>query len=65
MTEPVTVDVLVDPPYPVIIGTGLLGELGPAGVVVGDPATGIVNWSVPLLARCFTGSLLLFDPPEG
>ncbi|MCW2626279.1 3-dehydroquinate synthase [Mycobacterium sp.] len=28
MTEPVTVDVLVDPPYPVIIGTGLLGELG-------------------------------------
>ncbi|MDT7761365.1 MAG: 3-dehydroquinate synthase [Mycobacterium sp.] len=26
--EPVTVDVLVDPPYPVIIGTGLLGELG-------------------------------------
>src|ERR1700682_3100863 len=28
VTEPVTVDVLVDPPYPVIIGTGLLGELG-------------------------------------
>ena len=28
MTEPVTVNVLVDPPYPVIIGTGLLGELG-------------------------------------
>jgi 3-dehydroquinate synthase len=27
MPEPVTVDVLVDPPYPVIIGTGLLGEL--------------------------------------
>src|SRR5215212_3680647 len=27
MTEPVTVDVLVAPPYPVIIGTGLLGEL--------------------------------------
>jgi 3-dehydroquinate synthase len=27
VTEPVTVDVLVDPPYPVIIGTGLLGEL--------------------------------------
>jgi 3-dehydroquinate synthase len=24
----VTVDVLIDPPYPVIIGTGLLGELG-------------------------------------
>jgi 3-dehydroquinate synthase len=28
MSEPVTVDVLVDPPYPVIIGTGLLTELG-------------------------------------
>jgi 3-dehydroquinate synthetase len=27
MAEPVTVDVLVDPPYPVIIGTGLLAEL--------------------------------------
>lgn len=27
MTEPVTVDVLVDPPYPVIVGRGLLGEL--------------------------------------
>jgi 3-dehydroquinate synthase len=27
MTEPVTVEVLVDPPYPVIIGTGLLGDL--------------------------------------
>jgi len=28
MSDLVTVDVLVDPPYPVIIGTGLLGELG-------------------------------------
>ncbi|BBZ07472.1 3-dehydroquinate synthase [Mycolicibacterium doricum] len=28
MTAPVTVDVLVDPPYPVTIGTGLLGDLG-------------------------------------
>ena len=27
MTEPVTVDVLVDRPYPVIIGTGLLDDL--------------------------------------
>ena len=27
MTEPVTVDVLVDKPYPVIIGRGLLGDL--------------------------------------
>ena len=28
MTEPVTVDVRTDPPYPVIIGRGLLGDLG-------------------------------------
>ncbi len=28
VTDPMTVDVLIDPPYPVIIGTGLLGELG-------------------------------------
>ena len=27
MTEPVTVEVCTDPPYPVIIGTGLLGDL--------------------------------------
>lgn len=27
-TEPVTIEVAVDPPYPVIIGTGLLSELG-------------------------------------
>jgi len=27
VTDPVTVDVQVDPPYPVIIGNGLLGEL--------------------------------------
>ena len=26
-TEPITIEVAVDPPYPVIIGTGLLGEL--------------------------------------
>jgi 3-dehydroquinate synthase len=28
MTEPVTIEVAVDPPYPVVIGTGLLTELG-------------------------------------
>ncbi|MGE2834410.1 3-dehydroquinate synthase [Mycobacterium sp. SMC-4] len=28
MTEPVTVEVRTNPPYPVIIGTGLLGDLG-------------------------------------
>src|ERR1700721_657857 len=28
LRKPVTVQVAVDPPYPVVIGTGLLGELG-------------------------------------
>ena len=28
MSDPVTVEVRTDPPYPVIIGTGLMGELG-------------------------------------
>jgi len=28
MSDPVTVEVKTDPPYPVIIGTGLMGELG-------------------------------------
>src|SRR6201991_2549097 len=28
LPEPVTVQVAVDPPYPVVMGTGLLGELG-------------------------------------
>ena len=28
LPEPVTVQVAVDPPYPVVIGSGLLGELG-------------------------------------
>ncbi|MEI7915863.1 MAG: 3-dehydroquinate synthase [Mycobacteriaceae bacterium] len=27
-SDPVTIEVAVDPPYPVILGTGLLGELG-------------------------------------
>ncbi len=33
MTDPVIVEVLVDRPYPVIIGTGLLGELGTRSTV--------------------------------
>jgi CRP-like cAMP-binding protein len=41
----------------------VLHELGPAGVVVGDPATGIVTWNLSWLAECFTGSLVLFDRP--
>ena len=41
----------------------VLHELGEAGVVVGDPATGIVTWNAELAARCYTGSLVLFDRP--
>jgi CRP-like cAMP-binding protein len=36
-------------------------ELGAGGVVVGDPATGIVTWNLDLLIRSFSGVLLLFD----
>jgi hypothetical protein len=39
----------------------VLHELGPGGVVVGDPATGIVTWSRELLTRSYSGALLLFD----
>ena len=41
----------------------VLHELGPAGVVVGDPATGIVTWNLSWLAQCYSGSLVLFDWP--
>jgi ABC-type bacteriocin/lantibiotic exporter with double-glycine peptidase domain len=41
----------------------VLHELGEAGVVVGDPATGIVTWSRAFMAQCYSGSLLLFDRP--
>ncbi len=41
----------------------VLHDLGPAGAVVGDPATGIVTWNLSLLAQCYTGSLVLFDWP--
>jgi len=36
-------------------------ELGAGGVVVGDPATGIVTWNLDLLIRSFSGVLLLFN----
>jgi ATP-binding cassette subfamily B protein len=39
-------------------------ELGPAGVVVGDPAAGVVTWGLEFFARCYSGSMLLFDPPR-
>jgi 3-dehydroquinate synthase len=47
MSEPVTVDVLVDPPYPVIIGTGLLGEL--ERVLIGRHKVAVLHQ--PVLAQ--------------
>jgi CRP-like cAMP-binding protein len=41
----------------------VLHELAPGGVVVGDPATGIVTWNAEHLRRSYSGALLLFDPP--
>jgi len=43
----------------------VLHELGPGGVVVGDPATGIVSWSREFLTRSYSGALLLFDNVGG
>lgn len=47
----------------------VLHEVSPRGVVVGDPATGIVTWSMERLRLCYSGVLLLFDgthprPPD-
>jgi CRP-like cAMP-binding protein len=42
----------------------VLHEVGPSGVVVGDPAMGIVTWSRDFLTRCYSGALLLFDKQE-
>jgi CRP-like cAMP-binding protein len=39
----------------------VLHELGPGGVVVGDPATGIVTWNREFLTRSYSGALLLFE----
>ncbi len=41
----------------------VLHELGAAGVVIGDPAAGIVTWHRDFLAQCYSGSLVLFDRP--
>jgi ABC-type bacteriocin/lantibiotic exporter with double-glycine peptidase domain len=43
----------------------VLHELGAGGVVVGDPATGVVTWNREHLTRRYSGALLLFDPPGG
>jgi CRP-like cAMP-binding protein len=39
----------------------VLHELGAGGVVIGDPATGIVTWNRDFLTRVYSGALLLFD----
>lgn len=41
----------------------VLHDLSEGGVVVGDPASGIITWSVEFLARSSSGALLLFDRP--
>jgi 3-dehydroquinate synthase len=47
MSDPVTVEVKTDPPYPVIIGTGLMGELG--GLLEGRHKVAILHQ--PVLAQ--------------
>jgi hypothetical protein len=43
----------------------VLHELSEAGIVIGDPASGVVTWKEAVFAQCFTGSLVLFDRPSG
>jgi ATP-binding cassette subfamily B protein len=43
----------------------VLHELAAGGVVVGDPATGLVTWNREFLTRCYSGVLLLFAPVGG
>jgi hypothetical protein len=50
-----------------LLGAGhyvVLHELRKGGVVVGDPAAGIVTWHIDFLAQCYSGSLLVFGRPE-
>src|SRR5262245_15937154 len=42
----------------------VLHELTEAGVVVGDPASGIVTWSLDFLGQSYSGALLVFDLPQ-
>jgi CRP-like cAMP-binding protein len=39
----------------------VLHEVSETGIVIGDPASGIVTWKPFVLGQCFTGSLLIFD----
>jgi CRP-like cAMP-binding protein len=41
----------------------VLHELRPGGVVVGDPAAGVVTWDRATLTSRYSGVLLLFGPP--
>jgi len=41
----------------------VLHELGTAGVVVADPASGLVTWHLDFLSRCWSGALVLFERP--
>jgi len=43
----------------------VLHELGAGGVLVGDPATGLVTWNREHLTRRYSGALLLFDQRGG
>lgn len=41
----------------------VLHELGAAGLVVGDPASGIVTWHLDFFAQRYSGSVVLIDRP--
>lgn len=56
----------VSPPVIAHLSTGhyiVLHEFCAAGVVVGDPATGIVTWNRAALAQVYSGAMLLFGHP--
>jgi CRP-like cAMP-binding protein len=62
----VSVDRLSQTRFPAIVHMRnghyvVLHELTKGGVLVGDPASGIVTWGVEYLAHCYSGALLLFD----
>ncbi len=40
----------------------VLYQVGPGGVVVGDPAAGVVTWGVEFLVRVYSEALLVFGP---
>jgi hypothetical protein len=40
----------------------VLYQVGPGGVVVGDPAAGVVTWGVEFFVRVYSEALLVFGP---